>query len=101
MTRHGWPDWDVYVRDRAACVYCGLDGRTAAVERLPADATLEDVIDSLLFLHKAQIGLGLSASLRTLVVCHCYRESEEVMRIISARKATRSERTQYNRRWES
>ncbi len=45
--------------------------------------------------------LGLSASLRTLVVCHCYRESEEVIRIISARKATRSERTQYNRRWES
>ncbi len=30
----------------------------AAVERLPADATLEDVIDSLLFLHKAQIGLA-------------------------------------------
>ncbi len=58
MTRRGWPDWDVYVRDRAACVYCGLDGKTAAVERLAADATLEDVIDSLLFLHKAQIGLA-------------------------------------------
>ncbi|HEY5720005.1 MAG TPA: BrnT family toxin [Gammaproteobacteria bacterium] len=45
--------------------------------------------------------LGLSASLRTLVVCHCYRESDEVIRIISARKATRSERTQYSRRWDS
>jgi uncharacterized DUF497 family protein len=44
--------------------------------------------------------LGLSASLRTLVVCHCYREGDEVIRIISARKATRSERTQYNRRWD-
>ena len=45
--------------------------------------------------------LGLSASLRALVVCHCYRENAEVIRIVSARKATRSERTQYNRRWDS
>ncbi len=29
-----------------------------AVERLPADATLEDAIDSLLFLYKAQVGLA-------------------------------------------
>ncbi len=43
--------------------------------------------------------LGLSATLRTLVVCHCYRELDEVIRIISARKATRRERETYNRRW--
>lgn len=43
--------------------------------------------------------LGLSASLRMLVVCHCYRESDERIRIISARKATRKERESYNRRW--
>ena len=43
--------------------------------------------------------LGLSSSLRMLVVCHCYRESEEEIRIISARKATRNERDTYNRRW--
>jgi len=43
--------------------------------------------------------LGLSASLRMLVVCHCYRESDELIRIISARKATRNEREHYNRRW--
>ena len=30
----------------------------AAVEQLPADATFEDAIDSLLFLYKAQIGLA-------------------------------------------
>jgi uncharacterized DUF497 family protein len=42
---------------------------------------------------------GLSSSLRTLVVCHCYRESEEVIRIISARRANRMERAEYNRRW--
>jgi uncharacterized protein len=43
--------------------------------------------------------LGLSAKLRTLVVVHCYREEEAVIRIISARKATRRERDVYNRRW--
>ena len=42
--------------------------------------------------------LGLSADLHTLVVCHCYR-CGSVIRIISARKATRREREQYNRRW--
>jgi len=39
--------------------------------------------------------LGLSTNPRLLVVCHCYRESETVIRIISARKATSSEREQY------
>jgi uncharacterized protein len=42
--------------------------------------------------------LGLSSSLRSLVVCHCYREGDEVIRIISARKATRREREQYEER---
>jgi uncharacterized protein len=40
--------------------------------------------------------LGLSVQLRLLVVAHCYRESDEVIRIISARKADRSERQQYS-----
>ena len=39
--------------------------------------------------------LGLSMKLRVLVVCHCLRESAGTIRIISARKATRSERQQY------
>jgi len=42
--------------------------------------------------------LGLSADLHTLVVCHCYRRGA-VIRIFSARKATRRERDQYHRRW--
>jgi uncharacterized DUF497 family protein len=32
--------------------------------------------------------LGLSETLRLLVVCHCYRGENHVIRIISARKAT-------------
>jgi uncharacterized DUF497 family protein len=39
--------------------------------------------------------LGLSISLRVLVVCHCYRHSDEVIRIISARKADEGELKQY------
>ena len=39
--------------------------------------------------------LGISKNLRLLVVCHCYRSSDTVVRIISARKATRQEWNQY------
>ena len=39
--------------------------------------------------------LGMSFSLRVLVVCHCYRENESVIRIISARKADRREQSDY------
>ena len=35
--------------------------------------------------------LGLSKMLHLLVVCHCYREGEETIRIITARKATKNE----------
>ena len=43
--------------------------------------------------------LGVSDALRMLVVCHCYRASGHVIRLISARKATATERESYNRRW--
>lgn len=39
--------------------------------------------------------LGLSNKLRVLIVAHCERQSGEAIRIISARKATRKERTFY------
>lgn len=42
--------------------------------------------------------LGLSANLRTLVVCHCYRRKDQIIRIISARKANRAERAEYKQR---
>lgn len=43
--------------------------------------------------------LGLSSNLRILVVCHCYRKNDEIIRIISARKATKLEQKQYWKRW--
>ena len=42
--------------------------------------------------------IGISSVLRNLVVCHCYRGGD-VIRIISARKANRTERDQYQQRW--
>jgi uncharacterized DUF497 family protein len=41
--------------------------------------------------------LGMIGRARILIVCHCYRESNAVIRIISARKATRKEQAQYRR----
>lgn len=39
--------------------------------------------------------LGISFKLRVLVVCHCFRKSEMIIRIISARKADKNEETEY------
>jgi uncharacterized DUF497 family protein len=39
--------------------------------------------------------MGLSSSLRLLLVCHCYRSKANVIRIISARKATARESKSY------
>ena len=41
--------------------------------------------------------LGLSSKLRLLVVCHCYRESDSIIRLISARKATKKEEISYEK----
>lgn len=39
--------------------------------------------------------LGISAKLRLPMICHCYRANESVIRIISARKATKKESMHY------
>ena len=39
--------------------------------------------------------LGLSGALRLLLVCHCYRTDGNVIRIISARKASAKESKSY------
>lgn len=41
------------------------------------------------------IMLGLSVRPQVLVVCHCLRESDAVIRLISARRATRNEERVY------
>lgn len=39
--------------------------------------------------------LGLCSAIRLLLVCHCYRSESNVIRIISARKATAKESKSY------
>jgi len=39
--------------------------------------------------------LGLSCTLKILTVVHCYRDDENNIRIISARKSTKKEANQY------
>lgn len=41
--------------------------------------------------------IAFSSSARLLVVVHCYRKTDSIVRIISARKATKRERIQYEK----
>lgn len=41
--------------------------------------------------------LGFSEQARMLIVCHCYRSDDEIIRIISARKATKKESSYYEK----
>lgn len=41
--------------------------------------------------------LGLSKMTNLLVVCHCYRKDDSIIRLISARKATLNEEKFYKR----
>ncbi len=41
--------------------------------------------------------LGISVKLRFLVVVHIYKDKEEIIRIISARKATKTETKYYSK----
>ena len=43
------------------------------------------------------IMLGMSFKLRVLVVCHCFRADDSIIRIISARKANKRESEDYRR----
>ncbi len=39
--------------------------------------------------------LGMSFTLRVLIVSHCYKENDSIIRIISARKADKQEQSDY------
>ena len=41
--------------------------------------------------------IGMSQQIRMVVVCHCYRKNDSIIRLISARKATKQERKSYER----
>ena len=74
----------------------GVSFEEAATAFRDADAQLYDDKD-----HSEEerfILIGYSAMSRILLVCHCYREDGGIIRIISARKASRSERRLYEER---
>jgi uncharacterized protein len=43
------------------------------------------------------IMLGISLKLRVLVVCHCFRAGDSIIRLISARRANKEEAKTYRR----
>ena len=43
--------------------------------------------------------MGLSSRFRVLVVVHTYRGNEDIIRLISARRATKAEKAYYDARW--
>ena len=77
------------------------NGRKHGVSFLEAQTSFSDdyglLVDELGPASEEQrfVLLGVSSAVRLLVVVHSYREIERTIRLISARKATRSERAQY------
>ncbi len=68
---------------------CGLKKlRAPSAIRMRASSMIQNT-------RRKRIGLsssiGVSSTARPLVVVHCYKESDSVVRIISARKATKKE----------
>ena len=59
----------------------------------PHALVIEDIDHS--FDENRFIIVGTSAVARVLTVCHCYKETNELIRIISARKATKNEEENY------
>ena len=71
----------------------GVPFKEAATVFLDRNATLIDE-DSVHGEERFNI-IGVSGNLRLLIVCHCYREDGEIIRVISARKATKTEERHY------
>ena len=92
----------------AACTGTRCDRRKAALNARKHGVSFEDA-RSVFFDERARliddpdhseveerfVMLGMSSALRLLVVCHCYRDEENVVRILSARKATARESRSY------
>ena len=67
---------------------------------VPDRSPLQDPIsDRLAGSEERFLLLGMSDALRILVVVHACRVEDDVVRIISARRATPSERARYGARW--
>ena len=72
----------------------GVPFKEAATVFLDPFAEMIDDDDSSVDEERFNI-IGISGNLRLLMVCHCYRKDGEIVRIISARKATKAEKRHY------
>lgn len=88
-------DWDE-ANDRSNHEKHGVSFREAATVFVDQSALLiEDPDHSIT--EQRFIILGMSRRLRILVVVHCFREQQGVIRLISARKATKNEMKSYGK----
>ena len=89
-------DWDTN-KERVNIQKHGVTFKEAASAFLDEDALEAEDAEHSQYEDRFLI-IGKSRKLRLLVVCHCYRESDTVIRIISARKANKREAEIYGGR---
>jgi len=78
----------------------GVPFKEAATVFLDPNATLLDDEEHSIAYGEDRFNIvGVSNDLRLLMVCHCYRDDDEIIRIISARKATKLEGKLYGGGW--
>jgi uncharacterized DUF497 family protein len=91
-------EWDD-VKARANLRKHGISFREAETAFLDDFALLLPDPDHSFIDEERMLLIGISSASRLLVVVHCEREGGDTIRLISARRATRSERVQYDARW--
>ena len=86
-------DWDT-VKNLSNISKHGIPFKLAATIFSDADAIFLDD-----YKHSQEedrfIAIGMSKNLNLLTVCHCYRENDTVIRIVSARRANNTEAKMY------
>lgn len=88
-------EWDDK-KNRSNIVKHGVSFEEASTVFYDENAILFDDPDHSEFEDRFLI-IGISESLRICIVSHCYRGDNDVIRIISARKATQSETESYEK----
>ena len=86
-------DWDIN-KNLSNIEKHGVPFKEAATVFRDTAAVIIDDIEHSQFEERFKI-IGHSGNLRLLMVCHCYSDDDSIIRIISARKATKGEQNQY------
>jgi len=86
-------EWDITKNDKNILKHGVNFQEASTVFRDTQAVVLDDPAHSLD--EERFIIIGKSEKQRTLMVCHCYRSNDEIIRIISARKASKVEKDIY------